>query len=226
MCGRYTFTKAPNASDVVQAPDQAQLPLEPRYNIAPSQMCLIKPMEDPAHYHFYRWGLIPFWAKDIKIGYKLINARSETVLEKNSFREAIRKRRCLVPADGFYEWKKTQTGKQPYYIGLQNGATMHFAGITESWTSPQGERIYSFSILTMPPNELMSGIHDRMPMILDRYFQEKWLHPQTEIAELLRSISPYPTELMQAIAVSPQVGNVRNDHPGLIEPFTPPQLLF
>ncbi|MEM9985189.1 MAG: SOS response-associated peptidase, partial [Bacteroidota bacterium] len=144
----------------------------------------------------------------------------------NSFREAVRKRRCLVPADGFYEWKKTQTGKQPYYIGLQNRGVMHFAGISESWDSPQGERIYSFSILTMPPNELMEDLHDRMPMILDGQLQTRWLDPQTDVAELLGSISPYPTELMQAVAVSPEVGNVRNEHPGLIEPYTPPQLLF
>ena len=217
MCGRYTFTQMPKAEAVVQ-PEQGALPLQPRYNIAPSQACLIKPSDDPQHYHFYRWGLVPFWAKDPKIGYQMINARSETVLEKPAFREAVRKRRCLVPADGFYEWKKNGSRKQPYRITLGQGQPFHFAGLSERWQSPEGEWLHSFTILTIAPNELMADIHDRMPVILTPELEQAWLDPEAKAEALVHDLRPYPAEQMRAYPVSPAVGNVRNDGPELIEP--------
>lgn len=217
MCGRYTFTKTPKPEEVLQ-PEQGTLPLAPRYNIAPSQLCLIKAIGEPQRYQFFRWGLVPSWARDPKIGYKMINARSETVLEKPAFREGIHHRRCLIPADGFYEWKKTGKSKQPYRITLNQGQPFHFAGLSESWKTPAGDQLETFTILTIEPNDLMKDIHDRMPVILTPEEELGWLDSQQDAETLVRSLRPYPADQMNAYAVSAAVGNVRNDSPSLIEP--------
>ncbi len=225
MCGRYTLTKVPDESAVVY-PETEKIALIPRFNVAPTQLMPIIPMADPGHIHFYRWGLIPYWAKDKKIGYKMINARSETLLEKAAFKTPFRQGRCLVPADGFYEWKQTLSGKQPYRITLQDESLFYFAGLYDVWRSPQGENITSYTVITTEPNELVLPIHDRMPVILDTAGAERWLSPQEKAEDLQEILRPYPAEEMKAYPVSPEVGSVRNESERLIRPYEPPPTLF
>jgi putative SOS response-associated peptidase YedK len=168
-----------------------------------------------------RWGLIPYWAKDIKIGFSTINARGEEVDTKPAFREAFAQRRCLVPLDSFYEWKKTPSGKQPYAIGLKGGGLMAMAGLWETWRSKDGERVRSFTIVTTTPNELCAELHSRMPVVLKPETWPAWLgeEPST-VGDLKEMLTPYPSEDMVAWPVSPRVGNVKNNHPSLIEPIS------
>lgn len=168
-----------------------------RYNCAPTQDLAVISSEDPHALSFYRWGLIPRWAKDPSIGNKMINARAETVTEKPAFRASFRNRRCLVPADGFYEWKKSGTRKIPYRIGLLDGSPFSMAGLWDKWVSPDGEIIHSFSILTTVPNQLMKEIHDRMPVILEPAAEKIWLGDTTQ-KELMELLRPYPAEAMAA----------------------------
>ncbi len=223
MCGRYTFTQLPAQETIAQS---VELPLEPRYNMAPSQAGLVRPSDDPQRYHVFRWGLIPHWAQDHKIGYKMINARLETVLEKPAFRQPIRKQRVLVWADGFYEWKKSGKDKQPYRIVVGEGVPFHFAGIADRWRNPEGEWIDSYTILTTEPNELMADLHHRMPVILGPEEADAWLDPATDIESLLPSLRPYPAEQMRAYPVDPRVGNVRHESPELIAPLGSSGTLF
>ncbi|MEM6346814.1 MAG: SOS response-associated peptidase [Bacteroidota bacterium] len=225
MCGRYTLTKVPEESVVVY-PETEKVALIPRFNVAPTQLMPVIPMTDPKRIHFYRWGLIPNWAKDKKIGYKMINARSETLLQKAAFKTPFRQTRCLVPADGFYEWKQTLSGKQPYRITLQDEALFYFAGLYDVWRSPQGENISTYSVITTEPNELVLPIHDRMPVILDAAAAERWLSPQEQAEDLQEILRPYPAEEMKAYPVSPEVGSVRNESERLIRPYEPPPTLF
>ncbi|MEL7533419.1 MAG: SOS response-associated peptidase [Bacteroidota bacterium] len=225
MCGRYTLTQVPDESAVVY-PETEKIALIPRFNVAPTQLMPIIPMSDPGHIHFYRWGLIPHWAKDKKIGYKMINARAETLLEKAAFKTPFRQGRCLVPADGFYEWKQTLSGKQPYRITLQDESLFYFAGLYDVWRSPEGKNIYSYTVITTEPNELMLDIHDRMPVILDTAAAERWLSPQEEAEDLQSILLAFPAEEMKAYPVSPEVGSVRNESERLIRPYEPPPTLF
>jgi putative SOS response-associated peptidase YedK len=165
-----------------------------------------------------RWGLIPYWAKDRSIGPRCINAMAETVATKPAFREAFRRRRCLVPADFFYEWQKLPNGKQPYAIGLADGSPMAFAGLWERWNDPEaGAPLHTLSIITGPPNELCAPIHNRMPVILPRDRWRLWLGE--DAPSVLGLLRPYPAELMRAYPVGPQVGNVRNNSADLLEPI-------
>ena len=167
-----------------------------------------------------RWGLIPYWAKDIKIGFSTINARAEEVDTKPAFREAFQRRRCLVPLDNFYEWKKTETGKQPYAIALADRRLMATAGLWETWRSPQGERIRSFTIVTTKPNELCAELHNRMPAVLKPDMWPAWLGEQpATVRDLKAMLAPYPSDQMISWPVSARVGNVRNNDPSLIEPI-------
>jgi putative SOS response-associated peptidase YedK len=160
----------------------------------------------------------PFWAKDIKIGFSTINARAEEVDTKPAFREAFAQRRCLVPLDSFYEWKKTGSGKQPYAIGLKGGGLMGMAGLWETWRSKDGERIRSFTIVTTKPNELCAELHNRMPVILKPDVWPAWLGEQpATVRDLKAMLAPYPSNDMIAWPVSPRVGNVKNNDPSLIE---------
>ncbi|TAE50225.1 MAG: SOS response-associated peptidase [Bacteroidetes bacterium] len=221
MCGRYTFTRKPEASRVL-SPDGAPVPEGPRYNIAPTQYAPIRLLSDPEPVYYYRWGLIPFWAKDAKIGASMINARSETVDEKPAFRNLIRQgSRCLVLADSFYEWKTDGKTKQPYRIGLRSGAPFFCAGLTSVWRNPAGGQISSYTILTTSPNELMEGIHDRMPVILPREAAAVWMDPRAETGDCLALLRPYESAEMLAYPVSSRVGNVRNDDADLILPLSP-----
>ncbi|MEZ4826321.1 MAG: SOS response-associated peptidase [Bacteroidia bacterium] len=225
MCGRYTFTRALNPEEIVY-PEGVVADSRPRYNIAPTQYAPVLAMSDTMHTSYFRWGLIPYWAKDISIGVRTINARAETLLEKPAFREPVRRNRCLVYADGFYEWKKTGAGKQPHFITLRDETPFYFAGIADEWLSPEGKRIPSFSIITTTPNELMADIHDRMPVILTGDSVARWMDPRATAGEAIAVLKPYESKRMKAYPVSPQVGNVRADFPGLTEPWSPPPQLF
>lgn len=222
MCGRSSLTilqkeleKRFNAT--FYSDDLLQYNPLPNYNVAPTHMHPVITNLDQEHLQFFRWGLIPFWAKDVKVGYKMINARIETVLEKTAFKNAFKTKRCLVPFDGFYEWKKTPTGKQPYRIITKNTDVFSVAGLWAEWTSPEGKTIHSFTLLTQGPNELMKGIHDRMPAILTPEQEQLWLDVSVPPEDLRAMITPYPDEWMHAYPVSPRVGNVRENDKGLLE---------
>jgi len=220
MCGRFALKLPPAALKdyfgLDEAPDFA-----PRYNIAPSTPILaIRQIEGVRRADPLRWGLIPHWAKDEKIGYATINARAETVAAKPAFRDAFRRRRCLIPADGFYEWQ-VQPGtkaKQPYFISRADGVPLAFAGIWERWCPPQGDPVESCSIIVTAANALVQSIHDRMPVLLDPDDFGAWLDPDNHdthtLTGLLRS---YPAERMQAVPVSLRVNSPRNDDAGLME---------
>lgn len=166
-----------------------------------------------------RWGLIPFWAKDPSVGYRMINARCETVATSGAFKHALRHRRCLIPADGFYEWKKEAGSKIPMRILLKGGEAFTFAGLWETWKSPEGQTIESCIIITCGPNELMAPIHDRMPVILPEKVEATWLDSGTEDpAQLLPLLVPYPSERMKAYRVSPLVNSPKTDSPACIVP--------
>jgi putative SOS response-associated peptidase YedK len=172
-----------------------------------------------------RWGLVPFWAKDIKVGFANINAKAEGIENKPAFREAFRQRRCLVPVDNFYEWKKVDDGgKQPYAIGLKGGGLMALAGLWETWRAPSsGERVRSFAIVTTEPNELCAQLHNRMPVVLAREAWPAWLGEQpADIHQLKALLAPYPSEDMICWPVSARVGNVKNNDPSLVEPVALP----
>ena len=166
-----------------------------------------------------RWGLIPSWAKDPAIGNRLINARAETVAEKPSFRSAFAKRRCLVVADGFYEWRKTGKGKVPVYITLRSKRPFGFAGLYEHWKAPDGKEIRTCTIITTDSNELVRPIHDRMPVILPKAVEDRWLDPgEHDRGRLQALLQPYPSEEMDAYDVTTVVNNTRHDAPDCIAP--------
>jgi putative SOS response-associated peptidase YedK len=168
-----------------------------------------------------RWGLVPFWAKDIKVGFSNINAKAEGIEKKPAFREAFRQRRCLVPVDNFYEWQKTPSGKQPYAIGLKGGGLMALAGLWESWRSPEGERVRSFAVITTEPNELCARLHNRMPVVLKPETWPAWLGEEPAVETRLKSLLiPYPADGMVCWPVSVRVGSVKNNDPGLIDPIS------
>jgi len=163
-------------------------------------------------------GLVPFWAKDINVGFANINAKAEGIQNRPAFREAFQRRRCLVPVDNFYEWKKTATGKQPYAIALADRGLMALAGLWENWRSPAGERIRSFAVVTCPPNALCAELHNRMPVVLGPEMWPAWLGEKPADAPRLKAmLAPYPAEEMTRWPVSARVGNVKNNDPGLIE---------
>ena len=221
MCGRYTFTQSLEEAEVV-LPQTTSVQLPPRYNIAPSQYAPIIPGHDPNRIHFYRWGLLPHWAKDPNMAYKMINARAETVAKKPAYREPVRKSRCLVLADGFYEWQKQGSTKQPYRIRLTSGSSFYFAGLTSHWTGPDGVEIPTYTIITTAPNAIVSPIHNRMPVILSSSAAAQWLDTSTSLEEVLSVLRPFPASNMQADPVSKKVGNVRNEGPELIDIQAPP----
>jgi len=222
MCGRSSLTKTEKELEdrfnaTFYSDQLVQYNPLPNYNVAPSHVIPIISNDDVIHFTAMRWGLIPSWAKDQKIGYKMINARIETLFEKSSFKMAVAKRRCLVPADGFYEWKKTAKGKQPYRIITKDQSIFSMAGLWDRWMSPEGQQILSFTIITQPPNNLMADIHDRMPAILTKEQEHLWLADDIMPDQLVDMIEPYPDELMEAYRVSDRVGNVRNNSKDLIE---------
>ncbi|MEO7022086.1 MAG: SOS response-associated peptidase [Ktedonobacteraceae bacterium] len=211
MCGRYTlFTDGKKIAESFGVEPLAGS--MPRYNIAPTQNVVAILKNGTTHLSTLRWGLIPAWAKDETIGSRMINARAETLAEKPSFKHLLRGRRCLVVADGFYEWKTEGKEKTPMYITLLENQLFAFAGLWDIWKNPDGETIQSCTIITTEPNELMVSIHNRMPAILRPGAYDDWLNPQLRDTEVLTHwLKPYPAELMKARPVSKLVNNPRND---------------
>ena len=222
MCGRFTSLLSPELLVSVYGV-RPPASVAPRYNIAPTQRVHII-REDNAGIRECaeaRWGLVPHWAKDISIGNKLINARSETVIEKPSFRSAIRHRRCIVPASGFFEWAATPKGKVPHYITARDGSPFSIAGIWETWQAPDGGMLESCALLTTEANSLMATIHERMPVILQPSDFEAWLDRSgTDPQKLQRVYQPYPAELMQEWPVSTFVNSPAHSGEECIHPVT------
>ncbi len=225
MCGRFSLNKT--GDDLAAAFDlKAVPPVVPRYNIAPTQpvaAVIATPENLEPHFYLLQWGLIPSWAKAPTIGSRLINARAETASEKPSFRAAFKRRRCLVLADGFYEWQQlaNRKAKQPYYIFLKDHQPFAFAGLWEHWTDPNsGSELQSCTILTTAPNKLMEPIHNRMPVILPPEDYADWLDPRNYQAELLQAmLRPYEAASMEHHPVSTVVNKPQNDTPECIEPL-------
>lgn len=221
MCGRFTLTVDPAQFQDAFPGFLFPAQFAPRYNIAPSQPVLAIPNDERSAADFFIWGLIPMWAKDPSIGARLINARSETLAEKPSFRGSFKYKRCLILADGFYEWK-TVAGKKtkiPYYIHMNDRRPFAFAGLWDSWESPDGSNLKTCTIITTEPNELMATLHNRMPAILHPRDYAKWLDPSPQTPEsLLPILKPYPADAMTAYPVSTLVNKPENDSPELIVP--------
>lgn len=230
MCGRYALIQALRIADLIPG---VRLPKEataPRYNIAPGQPILAILNTPDRQARMVHWGLIPSWAKDRSMGAKMFNARAETLAEKPAFRDAFRRRRCLIFADGFYEWKHLSDGKtlEPMYIRMQSHEIFAFAGLWEEWTDPQsGELISSCTVITTAPNSLLEPIHDRMPVILPPHVYQDWLNPKEVIPESLAGLLvDYPAEFMETYCVSPAVNQVGREGPELINPVAPVSRLF
>ncbi len=190
-------------------------PLKARYNIAPTQPVITVRQEGLRRVMaLARWGLVPSWAKDLSMGASLINGRSETVLTKTAFRESFRQRRCLIPADGFYEWKKDGNAKRPFHFAMKDGSLFAFAGIWDRWRAPGGEWMESCSVLTTAANELLKDVHDRMPAILPREQYEAWLKtPAAEAERLVDLLTPLDAGMMKGYEVSRLVNRPQNDSP-------------
>ncbi len=216
MCGRYTLATNPRLfAEVFAVARTFDDDWTPAYNIAPTQKVLCIRDGDEREFFRAKWGLIPSWAKDAKIGSSCINARVETVDTKPAFRAAFKKRRCLVMADGFYEWRRLD--KQPHFISLKSGEQMAFAGLWEFWKSPEGP-VESCTICTTEANAMMAPLHDRMPVILPRPIVDQWLDPSISTADELKPmLQQFPAGKMQAWPVGKDVGNVRNQGPELMK---------
>jgi len=222
MCGRYTLPASPEQLRQffpgIEIPDQTPT----RYNIAPTQPVAVIANDGRNRLDFFVWGLIPSWAKDPSIGNRMINARAETLLEKPAFRAAFRRRRCLIPADGFYEWMQQpgSKAKTPMLIRKQSGEPFAFGGLWETWNSPDGSQILSCTIITTTPNTLMQAIHNRMPLILPKTAYDLWLDPGEARGEALQALlRPYPAEGMEAFPVSTLVNSPNNDVPDCVRPI-------
>jgi putative SOS response-associated peptidase YedK len=219
MCGRYTLRTPVEKLAEEFGFDNSSIELPPNYNVAPTQgVAAVLEEDGQRHLEVLRWGLIPPWADDPQVGSRMINARAETAPEKPSFRRAFRERRCLIPADGFYEWKRMNGGKQPYYIHMKEGRPFAFAGLWESWKDDGGPEIRSCTILTTKPNALAGEIHDRMPVILPTGSYDVWLDHESERDELYGLLAPYPEDEMEAYPVSRFVNSPSNNDPRCIEP--------
>jgi putative SOS response-associated peptidase YedK len=221
MCGRFTLTIDPE--DLREELDLGSVPTElhPRYNIAPTQPVAVVTEAAKRQVDLYQWGLVPAWAKDITIGSRLINARCETLVEKPSFRKAFERRRCLILADGFFEWAQPGekvTRKTPYYFHLDSMKPFTFAGLWESWRSPKGEELHTCTIITCPANEEIAPFHDRMPVILPKTARWKWLDPGAKIPELNPFLIPYPKGEIVFHVVSSMINSPSIDEPQCILP--------
>ena len=217
MCGRYNLISNLTVLGERFQSDATQLTLEAAYNVAPTQNVLTVVGGESRRAGFMRWGLIPLWAKNRSIGSRMINARAETVAEKPSFRDAFRRRRCLVLADGFYEWQRRGSGKRPMRVAMQSREPFAFASIWSIWDDPEDNSIPTCAIITTSANELLRLIHHRMPVILPREMEGFWLDRSIQDPGALRSVlTPYPDDPMEAYEVSTLVNSVANDGPELI----------
>lgn len=214
MCGRFVLSTPADAIAAEFAAMTGGLVLRPRYNIAPmTDIVVVRAVEGQRSLAMLRWGLIPLWAKDPTIASRLINARSETAAEKPSFRDAMKKRRCIVPASGFYEWKKEGTRKQPWYFHPSRPTSLlAIAGLWERWRDPSGEIVETCCLLTTSANSVLAPVHDRMPVTLDREGIKRWLDPvETDPKGLADLLVPTPATTLHGHPVSTAVNNVRND---------------
>ena len=225
MCGRFTLTRS--AAEVAEHFGLAAAPeLVARFNAAPTQELPIVRVRSSGERVLEprRWGLVPRWARDASVGAGMINARIESVLERPAFREAVRRRRCLVPADGFFEWQGKARARRPFHIALPGGALFGIAGLYERWHGPGGEVVDSFTLLTRPARGVVATLHDRMPLVVDPAGYAAWLDPAApDPAGLLSGLPEAPAEAFLARPVSTRVNDVRHDDPGcLAEPEEPP----
>lgn len=225
MCGRFTLTSDMDSLlfRFAAVLFDSKFDYLPRYNIAPTQTVIgiIKKKEQNIIYPF-RWGLIPFWSKDERIGAKMINARSETITEKPSFKNLLKRQRCLIPATGFYEWQKNHSGKgkQPVYIQPHSNKVIAFAGLWDSWQAPNDQLIHSCTIITTKANEMIYPVHHRMPVILTQEAEQAWLDPAiSDNKTLLALLQPADDSLLTMYRVSPNVNSPRNDTPECIVPL-------
>ena len=223
MCGRSSLTKTEKELEERFRANFYSEDLErynplPNFNVAPTQLHPVITLHEPDTIHLYRWGLIPFWAKDIKIGAKMINARVETITEKPAFKQAFEKRRCLVPFDGYYEWMKTPEGKIPYRIKVTNTDIFCMAGLHETWRGTDGKVIRSFTIITKEADPIIAHLHDRMPMILLPEQEHLWLDANVPSKDILPQILPVPTEYLHWYRVSDRVNKVSENDASLILP--------
>ncbi|WP_192351516.1 SOS response-associated peptidase [Algoriphagus sp. Y33] len=221
MCGRYSLSKS---KEELEQRFQAEMlsELKPRYNIAPTQLVPVVTSQSPKGFSYFYWGITPEFGKNRPVAQKLINAKAEIVNEKISLKTAFRQRRCIIPADGFYEWKRL--GKKtsvPYRFTLRDDELFSFAGIWEEYEAVNGDTQHTFLIITTTPNAVVSEINDRMPVILDQSAEKKWLDKYAEEDDLLNLLNPYPADSMLAYTVSPLVNSVENDSPSLIRKTSP-----
>jgi len=223
MCGRFVQVSPFHVVAETFGIPEGAAELHPRYNVSPGQSVLtvIRPAGEKANrLAWFRWGLVPSWSKDPSIGNRMINARAETVAEKPGFKRAFQKRRCLVAADGFYEWRRTGKTRSPFYVRLRTGEPMGLAGLYEIWAAPGGETLETCTIITTRANALLEAVHDRMPVIIPRDRQALWLDPERRDAESLAGLlEPYPPGGMEMYEVSRAVNSPQNDSPELIRPY-------
>jgi putative SOS response-associated peptidase YedK len=223
MCGRFTlyipYGELIGRFGITRSFEEEEY--LPSYNIAPTQQ-VVAVINDGRENRMgkLRWGLVPGWAKDVKIGNRMINARAETLAEKPSFRQAFERRRCIIPADSFYEWHREGETRRPMRIRLKDEPVFGMAGLWETWISPDGEKVHTCTAITTRPNRLMEKIHDRMPVILDPANEAEWLNPEIrDTGTLSRLLVPYESDKMEAYEVSPDVNSPKNNSPELIVPY-------
>ncbi|MCY3781650.1 MAG: SOS response-associated peptidase [Chloroflexi bacterium] len=223
MCGRYTLTADAQAIQLAFQLDDVSAWAQPRFNIAPSQQVSVITDRDPKVLQFFKWGLIPFWAKDPAIGQRMINARSETAAEKPSFRTAFKRRRCLIPADGYFEWQKRGGRKVPIYIQRNDCEIFAMAGLWESWKQHDGSALHSCAILTTEANDTIRPIHHRMVVMIEPEDHNLWLAPRELIQqEWLPLMAGCPSDKLRFYEVSTEVNRPVNDNPSVIVPVVPP----
>ena len=215
MCGRYRLSRRKQVVDEYFGSDSGEEEWSPRYNVAPTQSVPVirqNPKERVRELSLVRWGLIPSWAKEPSIAAGMINARSETASTKPAFRDALKFRRCLIPADGFYEWQRTGKAKQPYCFEVNEGELFAFAGIWDRWRDPDGKTVETCSILTTTPNAVTSAVHDRMPVILAPDSYDLWLDPgMLNVAAASELLKPYDARLMRCYPIGTRINRVAND---------------
>lgn len=223
MCGRYTLSG--KVEEISARLGIRPLAMPPRYNIAPGQDCLVILHREGQHaMESLRWGLVPKWAKEEKSGYKMINARAESVAEKPAFKNLLVHHRCLVPADGWYEWQRSPSGKTPYRLCLGSGSPFAFAGLWSAWQRPAREWLRTFTIITTAASKRTAQIHDRMPAILNPHDYETWLDPAYRDRDRLQSLlTPYEGDDLISYPVSTRVNTPKNDDPECIKPANPPE---
>ncbi|MFN5325545.1 MAG: SOS response-associated peptidase [Bacteroidota bacterium] len=221
MCGRFSLTQTEAEIEERFGAKFYSNDLIKRYNVAPGQLALVLPADSPTELKLYKWGLIPSWSKDPAMGHKMINARSETLHEKPSFKNLLKHKRCLVLADGFYEWRTlSNRKKQPFRIKLKDDSLFAMAGLWDEWIDPTaGETVRTFTIITVPANPLVQELHDRMPAILNPEDEKKWIQHQIDYTEITEILTPFPENKMVYHEVTDKLNNTANDSGDLINPI-------